>query len=358
VSPSTVNSLLQCELRVAFMQDSEFRQWLRPTPRSSLGIVAHQLAAESAAQQTARSREERSAAWLENRWETLVQSQSAALKKAWAPASPPEPKDWPGYALVKVRLIRRLLRQQAGTTGEHQTGTGLPAHTGQPTLPLLERKMSDSATGIHGTPDRVERSGGRLRVIDLKSGLRQSDVTDDQRRQMLLYSHLVATTLGETPDDLIITDVAGNETLVPSSSSAVADAVLQAQQARDSWNSAIADAPTALPLASPDQQACRWCPYRVVCLPSWQACEPGWEIPAAASGVVKQVARADSHLEVEITQDLPLYATGDPARLVGGARPEFSVGDHVVATDLDRVGQATYRLRWSSRLRVTARQNT
>jgi hypothetical protein len=276
------------------------------------------------------------------------------MRRAWAPANPPEPKDWPGYALVKVRLLRRLAREQAAARGRRPAeARPEPGESRALRLPLLEHRMEDPVAGIHGTPDLVERSAGRLRVVDLKSGLRQREVTDDQRRQLLLYGHLITTALGEAPNDLIITDLAGRETVIPFSPSDIVDVVHLALQARESWNSAISEGGSAFSLASPSPETCRWCPFRVTCLPYWEACQADWEMPAAVSGNVRAMAEPDHHFGIWLTQDLPPSASGGRVRLVGITETGIAIGDHVVVTDVDQIGQDAYRLRWWSRVRRT-----
>jgi RecB family exonuclease len=276
------------------------------------------------------------------------------MRRVWAPANPPEAKNWPGYALVKVRLIRRLGREQADARGRRPAEAHPePGNARALRLPLLERRMEDPVAGIHGTPDLVERSASRLRVVDLKSGLRQREVTDDQRRQLLLYGHLVTTTLGEIPKDLIIMDLTGRETIIPFSPSDIADVVQLALQTRESWNSAISEGDTAFSLASASPETCRWCPFRVTCLPYWEACKADWKMPTAVSGNVREVAEADHHFGIWLSQDLPQSASGTRVRLVGITETSVAIGDHIVVTDVDQIGQDAYRLRWWSRVRRT-----
>jgi RecB family exonuclease len=267
LSPTMLNLLLQCGLRAAFEQDDSFRRWRRLTPRSALGIVAHRLMAEAYAGQFDAHDQQGRAALIEDRWDVLVRKQAALMDAAWAPAEPPVPRNWPGYALIKVRLIRRLATQpsqQRRTAAARLEAIARP-DAAKLRLPLIEHRMEDPATGIHGTPDRVERVAGRLRVVDLKSGLHQQEVTHEQRRQLLLYAHLVEVTLGQAPDDLIIVDISGHETRVPFDASDRAEVVQLAQQAREAWNSAISSGQPPYSLAAPGPSACRWCPFRVAC---------------------------------------------------------------------------------------------
>jgi hypothetical protein len=210
--------------------------------------------------------------------------------------------------------------------------------------------MSDPDTRIHGTPDLVERSGGRLRVVDLKSGLRQADFTEGQRRQLLLYGHLVARTLGEDPDDLVITDSAGRETIIAFSSADIAEAVRLAVHDREAWNTAIASDGPIFALGSPSSKSCRGCPFRVVCLPYWENLRDDWEMPASISGTVEEITGTGDRTWIGVTQDLPAAARGNAARVVGLSEIDLAVGDHVVITDLDRIGREAFRLRWWSRV--------
>jgi CRISPR/Cas system-associated exonuclease Cas4 (RecB family) len=352
LSPTMLNLLLQCGLRAAFEQDDSFRRWRRLTPRSAVGIVAHRLMADAYSGYFADQDKQRRTALLEDRWNVLIQKQAALMRAAWAPAEPPEPRNWPGYAIVKVRMIRRLagVRNQQRISAGAGLGATAPAGAAMPNLPLIEHRMEDQATGIYGTPDRVERIAGRLRVIDLKSGLHQQDVTDDQRRQLLLYAHLVEVTFGQPPDDLVIADISGRETYVPFDASDRVEAVRVAQQTREAWNSVVSSR-RPYSLATPGQNACRWCPFRVTCRPSWETSEPEWELPAAAAGFVSDVSR--SQHEVRLVQELPKAVADESIRLVGLVEPGISTGDHPVVTDVDRIGQDAGRLRWSSRVRVT-----
>lgn len=353
LSPTMLNVLLQCGLRAAFEQDDSFRRWRRLTPRSALGIVAHRLMADAYSGQFDDHDQQRRAALIEDRWDVLVRKQAALMRAAWAPTEPPAPRNWPGYALIKVRVIRRLAGEPNQQRRAAGAGLGATARAGavKPHLPLVEHRMEDPATGIFGTPDRVERVAGRLRVIDLKSGLHQQEVTDEQRRQLLLYAHLVEVTLGQAPDDLLIIDIGGHETRVPFDTSDMAESVRLAQQAREAWNSAISSGRPPYSLAAPGPSSCRWCPFRVTCRPSWETSEPDWELSAAAAGFVSDVGR--SHHEVRLLQELPKDVTDESIRLVGLVEPGVTVGDHLVVTDIDRIGQDAGRLRWSSRVRLT-----
>ena len=239
------------------------------------------------------------------------------MRKAWAPAVPPPSKNWPGYALLKVRLTRHLARRAGPSHTPESVSSSAPDGQNSLRLPLVERRMSDPITGIYGTPDLIERADGRLRVVDLKSGLRQTGVTEGQRRQLLLYGHLVACTLGGVPDDLIITDLAGKETVVPSSPADISEAVDLAVRSRESWNTSLASGGPAFSLASPSPQACQLCPFRVACLPYWEQSRTDWEMPAAVSGTIGKVITNDNHIWISVTQDLPCALKGQEVRIVG-----------------------------------------
>jgi hypothetical protein len=360
VSPATLESLLQCGLRVAFEQDAVFRRWRRPTERSALGVVAHGLVEDTWRNPKDWKSPADAEADLTQQWDTLIAEQAEILLASWAPARPPPPTHWPGYALTKVRLIRRLARQAVAGRARRSLRPGdapatAPAYgeTGL-RLPLVEHALFDAATGLRGTPDRVEKVDGRLRVVDLKSGVHQHVVTDPQRRQLLLYAQLVKANLGRYPDELVVIDVSGREAQVAFNESAVADAVALAVRQRDRWNQAVDRAADLSVLARPAASSCGWCPFRIVCRSSWDQWQPEWHIPAAVSGVVIDTQMRPRGGELHLMQDLPTTTTGQGARVVGLSAEHLpSRGDHIVITDVDRLGTDAVRVRWSSRIRIT-----
>jgi RecB family exonuclease len=201
LSPTAANDLLACPYRLAWRLDPRFKSLRRPSPWSSLGVVAHAVAEDVARGllgDTASDDDAR--AQLEARWNAHVASASQILSTRWAPASPPEPDEWPGYHLIRARTIRRALRQRAG----HQRLSSPSSTTA-----FVEESFDASDSGLNGRPDRVEGSPGNLCVVDLKTGLSQVGPTTHQRRQLLVYCHLVGASTGDVPTRIAVEDPSG-----------------------------------------------------------------------------------------------------------------------------------------------------
>ncbi|MBF4766612.1 PD-(D/E)XK nuclease family protein [Nocardioides agariphilus] len=341
VSPSALNVLLGCPKRLAFQRAPETRHWRRHSPRTALGSVAHKLT-ELVSTGKAPAPPERKE-WLEIRWTELVHKEHDDLRQEWPNRTVPDPKDWPGYVATRVRLIRRLADLPAPkdkTAGHSTTGEG----SGERPFPWVERQLEDVPRRLFGTPDRVEERDGRLRVLDLKSGVHQAGISHEQRRQLLIYAHLVQHTCHRLPDDAVIQDVKGHEdsvTVVPEEMGAV---VAEANDAIDVFN-AMVEATTIS--AQPDPQVCMWCPFRAVCPEYWTNRTDQWP-RLDVRGVVAERVGADG---VRLDLTTPVGGTSTfRVLLTGGV--EAAVGDELVVLDLEPAGPGAGRMRWDSRLRA------
>jgi RecB family exonuclease len=281
VSPSLANDLLACQLRVAFSRDTSLRSWQRPSTYTSLGEVAHAVTEAAlrgndwgANPSTVRSK-------LEAFWDEMVSRSSAALAKAWTPSVPPLPELWPGYQLTRVRTIRRAVRTLASSgaaTQPHYEGTG------------AEVELEDSGSGLFGRVDRIERHGLSTRVIDLKTGLRQHEPTEEQRRQLLLYAILVHRTSGEWPSEIVIEDASGGQMAMPLDIPAAETAASEVDAAVRMFNDHISHRDVvSTALATPER--CRWCAFRVVCTPYWRELRSDWR----QSSVLGEIVEADPY---------------------------------------------------------------
>ena len=343
ISPSAYTALLRCPKRLAFQRDLRTKHWVAQSTRTALGRVAHRLT-ELVAQGTAPLPPDRRE-WLEAQWEALVQRENLLIEGAWPNRQVPAPKDWPGYVATRVRLLRRLADLPADKDGPRVPGISRGS-TGQPSLPWVERYLEDMPTRLCGTPDRVERRDGRIRVVDLKSGVGQAGISDDQQRQLLIYAHLVLTAYGSLPNDVVIQDVRGREEKREVEGKEVQRVVAQANEAIDSFNQMLDDGSVD---ARPGPEACQWCPFRVVCDDYWKSRDDAWP-RLDVRGVVTERTGQDS-VRLDLASGLPGSTT---FRLLLTPGVKLLVGEEVVALDLERAGPSTGRMRWNSRLRSGA----
>lgn len=340
ISPSAYSVLLTCPKRLAFQRDSRTNEWVGQSTRTALGRVAHrltELVAQGAAPLPPDRRE-----WLEAQWEALVHQENLLIEEAWPGRQVPAPKDWPGYVATRVRLIRRLADVQADRAGPPAHGNTRKS-TGKAALPWVERYLEDKPTRLCGTPDRVEVRDGRIRVVDLKSGVGQAGVSKSQQRQLLIYAHLVLTTYGSLPNDVVIQDVRGREETSEVERDQVEQTVVQANEAIDSFNMML-DAGHVD--ARPSSETCLWCPFRVVCADYWKSRNDAWP-RLDVRGVVTEAVGRDS-VRLELSSEV---SGSRNFRLLLTPGVWLGMGDEVVAVDLERAGPATGRMRWNSRIR-------
>lgn len=343
ISPSALNRLLGCPRRLAYSRDGKTSSWQRPTTRTALGIVGHRLT-ESVERATKTPSEKDMSAWFLATWDDLVAEQLHALRTAWPDRDVPPPRSWPGYATTKVRLIRGLERRIATRNGPAPAPHGSPGTGtgGQPPLPWVERRLEDASSRLFGTPDRVEDVQGTLRVVDLKSGVHQGEVNETQKRQLLVYAWLVKQTLGRLPDVLVVVDVGGREKVLEVDAAEVDRVVTGATTAVHEFNAAVRGG--AQLQSHPAPESCRWCEFRIVCGDYWAAREDHWPSHKDIAGSVVGVTPA--YVEVKA------FAGEDTHRLVMTGAVIPTVGETLVAVDLELAGYATSRMRWNSRLRV------
>lgn len=345
-TPSTLNTLDTCAMRLAYQMSAATRPLVARSTRTSLGIVAHALTEEATRGSAPPPGQRRP--WLEGRWDQLVAQELALLKQAWPGRVVPEPDLWPGYVATRTRLLRRLNLAEVETSDDRGRGPRALANQGQlprralPSLPWVELRLDDAQSRLRGTPDRVEIREGRLRVVDFKTGVHQSSVRPAQVRQLLLYAHLVACELGELPHDVVIQNIKGQEEVIPVVAKAVEEVVLQAQKEMRRFNEMQA---AGVFVANPNADNCRGCPFRVACLPYWVERTEDWP-----SRDVRGVVTESLDGRATLTTVNPKSASSH-LRLLLTAGVEVLVGDEIVALDLERAGPGTARMKWDSRYR-------
>ena len=345
-SPTLVDAILACALRAAFSQDPAFSALRRPTPGSLLGQAAHRLteAATKGRFKAMSGPHLRQA--LEQAWDAEVATAATKLTQAWTVAPPPPPRDWPGYELTRVRLIRRLTR----LVERRHDQEGAPTGRGDSTV-AVERALEDPTTGLHGRPDRVETLGSCIRVVDLKTGwTQQLEIRDGQRRQLLLYAYLVYRATGRWPEEIAIEDASGRRATDPVRPEQAAAAVDDGVQAVARYNAAVASGQSPLSLATPSPDACRYCPFRAVCQPYWTAAATDWPILPSVLGAVAATSPPFGRVELAAAQ--PSYRTGTTVTVLGigpAALPE--PGQYVGVVDAYPTGQDNeFQARWSTQV--------
>lgn len=342
ISPSLANQLLTCQLRTGFARDPEHKGWRRPSTWSALGVAAH--AVTEAVFKRNDWPENPSAAreLLEELWTEEIERGVKNLAETWSPATPPPPQEWPGYALTRSRTIRRASKlaavpKVAGT--KPAPGTG------------VELELRDPDSGLFGRADRIEYEGGSTRVVDLKTGLHQDEPTEAQRRQLLLYAVLVHRTNGEWPTSIAVEDASGNRYSQPLDAARAEDALADVQAAVAGFNSAIGDG-SLVASASPDSERCRWCEFRVICAPFWEAVSSEWGQRSVLGSVV-ETGRSEMGTYVSISVESPADRAVTDAHISGLPSALPSGATRIAITDFTGSPEAAdVRARWSTVVRT------
>jgi RecB family exonuclease len=299
LSPSLANQLMGCQLRVAFSRDRDLQSWRRLSTYSALGLAAHAVTEAAFQRQDWLSDEGAIRFRLEELWDTEVARTDGHLRLAWAPAKPPSPADWPGYALTRVRTIRRatkLLSVSRSVRSDRTEGSG------------VEIELRDSPSGLFGRVDRIERDGDSVRVVDLKTGLHQDEPTDDQRRQLLLYSVLVHRTTGSWPSSIAVEDASGFQHVLPLDPEEAEAALCEVEVTVAAFNESVLRADFE-ENADPNPERCRWCAYRALCRPFWEALTSDWG-QRAVLGTVLEAGMSEGGAFVLIAVESPTDQSG------------------------------------------------
>ncbi len=337
LSPTLANDLAACAYRVAWALDERYALLRRPTPWSELGVVAHACVEDIARGLLtgAHSRDE-ARTRVEQAWDRHLAKCQAILAEKWAPAEPPPPETWPGYHLVRARVLGRALRL---------FDQGIMVEPARVTA-MVEQPLEDPATGIAGRPDRVEASPSGIRVVDLKTGLHQGKPTDSQRRQLLLYAHLVFIATGRRPSKVAVEGPSGERWEEDATAEIVAGAVAEVGLLRERFTAAV-DEGRVDSLAVPGQETCRWCPYRLVCGPYWSNLESSWGHGSVLGAIKRRESRPGGAI-IDIQAESPIDTAGNDWRVVGpGGMPGFT-GQRLAVIGAEKGEGLLLRWTWST----------
>jgi RecB family exonuclease len=349
-APTTANRLLRCGLAQAFSQDHEWKTLSRPSTHSVLGSAVHKLTELALSGQLLTNGPLAVDEQVRAVWDELVTQGLQRLQAAWAPAQVPQPSLWPNYQLLSIRARRRAERLAVeNRRARHGQGTP-PKLRHSLSVTVAEHEFRDDDIGLRGTPDLVERKAGSVRVLDLKTGLRQGEPTADQRRQLLLYAHLIRAHDKRTPDECAIVDGVGDQHPVPVSDSDIDLIVKEASEAVAAYNTGVEHG-DVMTLARPSATACRWCSFRAVCRPYFQARQADW--PGARGDVHGELLSRESAApgETAFTLDarLPAYLAGETIRVGGMSHGEIPPEGACSVVEADLLGgPRAQRLRWDS----------
>lgn len=346
LSHTQCERLRMCLLREAFSRDAAFASMKRPSPPALLGRVCHRISEEV-------SRGELVRADADRRWEELIGEAHAQLIAASVFGAPPPPETWPGYHLARARTLIALRRDTPASSAPvvepapFQSASELR----QPQQVDTELEIRDEERRLYGWIDRVEQGTPGPRIVDLKTGWRQSlEVTPPQRRQLLLYAYLWKTRSGEWPANAAIQLADGRTVDMGVDPAAAMQVVDEALKLRSRFNQTVGSDWREAATPSPD--ACVFCDFQACCPSFMTEADQSWGLPRAwVRGTIAALGEG-SLKRVEIDPDDGVH-TDHATVLVVGIPPglELGIGERVGLADLNPTStDNTYAADWRTKL--------
>lgn len=307
ITPTQLGQGEKCLWRLGFSRDPQVSSLNRPSPVSALGDAIHEV-----------TRQLGGPGQFDDVWDRAVSRSMSALTRAWAPASPPSPETWPGWSLKRVRM-RKAWARSVGRTHSPSTVRYSPpgkSSSSPPPLPWRERWLQHSQLPLAGKPDLIERKPDGVWVVDLKTGLNQADPTDEQLTQLLFYSELVESEIGEAPSHAAIETTQGSRYWIAvdfHEVKMVRDRALSVlSQINELRGGELADS-----FASPSADACGWCSFRPACGPFFDAYDETWPIAHALLFEVVSVASSPHGYSLQATVRRPRWRENEELHVVG-----------------------------------------
>jgi hypothetical protein len=296
ISPSRLDALATCSLRMAFSADARFRPHVFIGPRARLGTASHLLLEKILKGQLDEVPYTEWDTTLSELWlEILVQEESKVLESELERHFGPAVR-WPGYHMLRARSIR-LGREMIGRRcqsirgiGERQTEVVYQAFNGK----------------LRGRADVVLTRNGITEIEDYKTGDLYDRAGDGEeqvikaryRRQLLLYSAMHHDVTGRWPSKAHLIPLTGDRVSITIDPAEAETEAMAAIGLLDQYNAEIATMESSDILANPSPSVCRYCNYRLFCAPFWSAVSPDWSwTPAAA--IEAEALRVQRHLDRE-----------------------------------------------------------
>ena len=348
VSPSSLSTIRRCGLAAFYGRTRSRNGGPQPSsPPARLGNAVHEVLCwlaksddtvlRSAGLEEMVRAEWRSALVIEGRKSSLIAAESVFGS----------PDGWPSRSLTEERLV---------ITAE-QLAPELAAVVPEDRSPELSAESARAP--VRGTIDLCLVSNAHTRIIDYKAGdVRSTDLDEGgrYRTQLLLYASL-ARERGLTPTSLELWPIGRPVLSLRPTDEMIDVAVIEAVHDLDVYN-ALASAGDERSLASPSDDACRWCEFSSTCSVLWgDGYEQLHDVQAVRGQVTgtQQSRNGKLALKVDVIKGTKVgsvvIAGLDTGRFPQAA--DIRIGDVITAAGLAEAapGSATLsaaRSRWST----------
>lgn len=280
-TPSRLHVLESCFLQMAFDMDPVFCSQQFRGPKARLGAVCHEFFAAVARGRLANIPQDGWRHELEHLWnEEVVKEErvllGSPLESHFGPA-----RRWPGYAINKARAMRKardLLEYR-----QHIT-----QNNGRTIRSWAERPYRAYQGKLRGRADAVYVVDNQTKIQELKTGGIYDEVRNGKkilkpyyRRQLLLYAAMHYDTTGDWPVLGCVVSLAGDTSCIDIEPAEANKEVATALGLLERYNDSVAQAQAPILLATPSQEGCRWCAYKVHCEPFWTNVSLYWHWPGS-----------------------------------------------------------------------------
>ena len=252
--------LNSCHLRAAYDCDRDVSDFLRRgSLYTALGNAAHAL--EEAVHRGDFDAEDETTleAAIDRCWSESLILELDLLQAQWPEYRIPRMRDLPRYATIYCNATGR-----AAESIRSRVSTALPHQYAR-----VEQTLVDEDNAILGRPDRYVVDGDGFSVFDIKSGVVDSEISPAHRHQLLTYCHLIERETALTPKAIAIQDIEGHLVSEKVSSVQVAEHISTILESRSRFLKRVGNTREWKDSASPSQEACRFCDYRVICPAYW-----------------------------------------------------------------------------------------
>jgi hypothetical protein len=272
-SPSLVESMRACLLRAGMSKTPGIWAYVLSNPKAWLGTAYHsvlkRLPELSGAEGPSRLQE----LWQQEIGRLEQQASGHPLNRRYGAGT-----SWRGYYLVletlKIRAANLAPAQRV------QIGNSA-AQT------FREEDIVGFGGKLKGKPDL----GRGDEIIDFKTG-NIYEVADEEDtspalkqayvRQLRLYAYLIHEATGRWPRRGLLYPIAGPPVEIDVDPPACVQEATEAVALLDRYNALAAQASDPAALASPSPDACRWCPFKMLCPAFWGSVGEGWALDGDA----------------------------------------------------------------------------
>ncbi len=288
VSPTSAEDLLKCRARALRRgHGGEFVE----TPTLALGNACHAVSERVYNGDFDNLDPKDVRRTLLEAFETEVMQRRGKMVESAAGREVPQPRRWRNYRAIRSRLPRFL-----------ESEVTLRQDGNAPEPLAIEDELESQDGVIFGHPDRIERDGDIIRVVDLKSGLTHLDgIPDQYRRQLMLYAYLWHETTGNWPDEAAVQRVNGRFESIEVEPDTILALVGTIRTRRDEANQLLRTEGIDDALAEPSPEACVWCRRRTYCQPFTESIDESYALGGPCIfGTVTDVIEGDGTAGVEI----------------------------------------------------------